>query len=201
MTTAITPHRILRSMQRRSAMMAVLLMCGLLATGCAKTAELTAVPAYDPTIYRLGTDDQIRVVVFGEDQLSNEFHIDEAGTIAIPLLGSMKAAGLTTHQLTVAITEALKDKGLLKDPSVAIEVTAYRQISILGEVIKPGQLPYQPGMTVLTAVAAAGGFTYRAVEDSAFVIRQEDGGSVTGSLQPQDFVKPGDVLKIGERLF
>ena len=82
-----------------------------------------------------------------------------------------------------------------------MEVETYRPISVLGEVAKPGQYPYQPGMTMLTAIAVAGGFTYRSVEGYAMVVRQAQPDAVTGKILPQDYVKPGDVIKVYERLF
>ena len=89
----------------------------------------------------------------------------------------------------------------MRNPSVAVEVVSYREVSVLGEVAKPGQYPYQPGMTLLTAIAAAGGFTYRAVEDYAYVVRDIDSKTVAGKITPQDYVKPGDVIKVYERWF
>jgi polysaccharide export outer membrane protein len=89
----------------------------------------------------------------------------------------------------------------MRDPSVAVQVLAYRPIFVLGEVSKPGQYPYQPGMTMLTAVAAAGGFTYRAVEDYAADIRTQDGKVTEGNVTPEAFLAPGDVIKVYMRRF
>ena len=80
-------------------------------------------------------------------------------------------------------------------------MTSYRPIFVLGEVSKPGQYPYQPGMTVVTAVAVAGGFTYRAVKDYASVVRTLDGVAVEGKAVRQGFVQPGDVITVFERRF
>jgi polysaccharide export outer membrane protein len=173
----------------------------LLVVGCSPGADLAVVPPYDPTVYRLGVDDQVRIVAYGDDKISDDFRISGNGTIAIPLVGSVVAEGQTSEALADTIAEALKSKHIMRTPSVTVEVKAYRQITILGEVVKPGQFPYQPGMTVLTAVAAAGGFTYRAVESRAYVIRQEGKTNVVGRLEPQDYVKPGDVMKVYQRTF
>ena len=108
---------------------------------------------------------------------------------------------ITYGELGEEIAEDLESKKLLRNPSVSIEVTAYRPIFVLGEVVKPGQYPYQPDMTMLTAVASAGGFTYRAIQGYAYVIRQGSTKAEEGRLQPQGYIVPGDVIKIYERTF
>ena len=172
-----------------------------LLSACAPGQNLPVLTATRADIYRLGVDDQIRVITYGEDQLSEDYRIDNSGNIAVPLLGSVHAAGLSTRQLGDEISADLESKKLLRNPSVSIEVTAYRPIFVLGEVVKPGQYPYQPNMTMLTAVASAGGFTYRAIQGYAYVIRQGTDRAEEGRLQPQGYVVPGDVIKIYERTF
>ena len=173
----------------------------LMVLGCSPGADLAKAPAYNPTVYRLGVDDQVRIVAYGDDQISKDYRISGNGTISIPLIGNVAAEGETSEALADIIAAALKSKQIMRNPSVTVQVTAYRPITVLGEVVKPGQFPYQPGMTMLTAVAAAGGFTYRAVESRAYVIRQEGESNVVGRLEPQDYVKPGDVMKIYQRVF
>ncbi|NHN83597.1 polysaccharide export protein [Acetobacter musti] len=168
---------------------------------CADGSGLRPVPHYDPGQYTLGVDDQIRVITYGQDQLSSDFRIDSNGKVAFPLTDGLQAAGLTTGQFADEVRGALEKSRMLRDPKVSVEITAYRMIAVLGEVARPGQYPYQPGMTMLTAVAAAGGFTYRSLESRAYVVRQEGDHTVVGKLKPQDYVKPGDVLKIYERHF
>jgi polysaccharide export outer membrane protein len=90
---------------------------------------------------------------------------------------------------------------LIRDPSVSVEVSAYRPIFVLGEVNKPGEYPYQPGMTVVSAVAVAGGFTYRAVEDRASIVRSSEGKAVEWRAERQTYVRPGDVITIYERRY
>ena len=172
-----------------------------LLAGCAPGADLMTLPSYNPSDYRLGLDDQIRVITYGETQLSANFRVNDHGKVAIPLLGDLQAADLTTTQFAAEMIAVLQERKLLLHPSVSVEIAAYRPIAILGEVAKPGQYPYQPAMTMLTAVAAAGGFTYRAVETYAYVVRQDGEHSVVGRLLPQSYVKPGDVIKIYERHF
>ena len=191
------PFRIPAAMRR------LLLGIGLCAAvaGCSPGRNLPPVPEYQATGYRLGGGDQVRIITFGEDQLTGEFRVDDQGRIAVPLLGSVRAAGLTPQQLEAELAQKLKAGKLLRDPRLSVEVLAYRLVFVLGEVAKPGQYPYQPGMSVLTAVAVAGGFTYRGVQDYAEVIRTADGKSMDGIAQPSSFVAPGDVVRVFERRF
>jgi polysaccharide biosynthesis/export protein len=171
--------------------------------GCEPGSGLPPLPEYHVQAYRLGGGDQVRIITFGEDQLTGQFRINDQGDIALPLLGGVHAAGYTTTQFGDRIARELRDHQLLKDPSVSVEVQAYRPVFVLGEVAKPGEYPFQPGMTVLTAVAIAGGFTYRAVQGYASVTRttEQQGKAQEGKASPQDFVAPGDVIKVFERRF
>ena len=169
--------------------------------GCAPGGNLAPLPDYKAESYRLGAGDQVRVIVYGEDQLTGEFRVDDQGRIAMPLLGGVRAAGLSPQGLDQVISQELRRRNLLRDPSVSVEVLAYRPVFILGEVAKPGQYPFQPGMTVLTAVAVAGGYTYRAVQDYASVLRTGGGQAVEGRALPRAFVAPGDVITVYERRF
>jgi len=162
---------------------------------------LPPLPDTPPGPYLLGVDDQVRIISFGEDQLSGPFRVNDRGEIAMPLIGSVPALGLTTTELEAKIKQRLLKDKLLLDPSVSVEVLGYRPIFILGEVSKPGQYPYQPGMTVLTAVAVAGGFTYRARSQEASILRKIDGHPVEGRVTRETEVRPGDVVNIPERFF
>jgi polysaccharide export outer membrane protein len=173
----------------------------LIVASCAPGGDLPPLPPVSDTAYRLGPGDQVRIITFGEDQLTGEFSVSDSGNIALPLLGTVKASGLTSQQLADLITSELKRRQLFRDPSVAVEVAQYRPIFVLGEVNKPGQYPYQPRMTVLTAVAVAGGFTYRAVKDKASVLRDNGGQPVEGLATGASLLQPGDVLTIFERNF
>jgi polysaccharide export outer membrane protein len=141
------------------------------------------------------------LITFGEDSLTGEFRVSDSGTIALPLIGIVRASGLTPDALATRVSEALLHANLLRSPSVSAEVVTYRPIFILGEVSKPGQYPYQPGMTVVTAAAVAGGFTYRAVQSYASVVRTQDTGAVEGTASRQTLIQPGDVITVFERRF
>src|SRR5262249_18821055 len=124
----------------------------------------------DPT-YTLGTGDKVRVIVFGEADLGGEFVVADTGFVSIPLLGQIAANGRTVRQLEDDIAAKLAAK-YLKDPRVSIEVLHYRPFYIIGEVNKPGEYPYVANMSVLKAVALAGGYTYRANESSVYIRRK-----------------------------
>ena len=156
---------------------------------------------YTPGAYKLGSGDQIRIITFGNEQLTGQFRVDDQGKVAMPLLGNVQASGLTPSEFADRLDADLKEQKFLKEPSVSVEVLAYRPIFVLGEVAKPGQYAYQPGMTVLTAVAVAGGYTYRAFQDYASDIRTSNGHAEEGRVTPRSFLAPGDVVKIYERHF
>jgi polysaccharide export outer membrane protein len=150
--------------------------------------------------YTLAPTDRIRLKVYGEADISGEYEIDSSGYASIPLAGRIRAGGLTTGQLERSITAALS-KGIVRDPRVNIEIALYRPYYILGEVKKSGEYPYRIGMTILDAVASAGGFSYRANENKVFLRRS--GGS-TEEVYPLDApvrVFPGDNIRIPERYF
>ena len=168
---------------------------------CAPGSDIPLLSPAHPEFYQLGVDDEIRVITYGEEQLSHDYRVGDDGNIAVPLLGPVRAAGLTTGQLGTAIATELRERKLLREPSVSVQVTIYRPIFVLGEVAKPGQYPFQPGMTMLTAATVAGGFTYRAVQAYAFVVRLDNHKTIQGRLLPGDFLKPGDVIKFYERVF
>jgi polysaccharide export outer membrane protein len=168
--------------------------------GCAPGRNLPQLPPGSDQ-YRLGPGDAVRLITYGEDGLTGQFLVSDAGNIALPLLGDVSAAGLTPAELGQSVADKLKAAKLLRDPSVAAEVTAYRPIFVLGEVNKPGQYPYQPGMTMVTAAAVAGGFTYRAIEGYASVVRTVDGQAVEAKAKRQTYLQPGDVVTVFERRF
>jgi polysaccharide biosynthesis/export protein len=173
----------------------------LLLSACAPGRNLPPLPEQKSDIYRLGPGDVVRLITFGDQQLTAEFKVSDSGNIAVPLLGNVHAAGLSAEQLKAKVESEMVAKKLYRDPSVAVEIISYRPIFVLGEVTRPGQYPYQPGMTVLTAVAVAGGFTYRAVDDSFSVVRRINGEPVEGLVSRQSLMEPGDVLSVFERHF
>jgi polysaccharide export outer membrane protein len=177
------------------------LLLSLVVTACAPGRGLPDLPLAAPGAYRLGSGDVVRLITVGDDQLTGEFRVGDSGGIALPMVGAVRASGRTPDGLAAEISQALVKANLYTAPSVSVEVTTYRPIFVLGEVSKPGQYPYQPGMTVVTAAAVAGGFTYRAIDGYASVVRTRDGIAIEGKAARQDFIQPGDVITIFERRF
>jgi len=150
--------------------------------------------------YTLDSGDKLRVTVFGQPDLSGEFAVDGSGMIAIPLIPPVKAGGLTTTELQASIADALS-RTLLRNPNVSVQVTEFRPFFILGEVSKAGQYPFVNGMTVQSAVAIAGGFSYRAYQDSVHVTRNVSGRLVEMDVPANAPVLPGDTILVEERYF
>jgi len=150
--------------------------------------------------YQLASGDRLRVIVFGQDNLSNVYAVDGSGRISMPLIGAVEVQGRTTQQLERAIEAKLRG-GYLREPKVSVEVDAYRPFFVLGEVTNSGQFPFVNGMTVQTAVAIAGGFTPRGQRNYAEVTRLMDGQLVTGTVPVTYPVRPGDTIVIKERWF
>jgi polysaccharide export outer membrane protein len=148
--------------------------------------------------YRLGSGDKILVTVFGHQNMSGKFSIAGNGSVSLPFVGSVKAGGLTVRELQTAIINLLKPD-YLKNPRVSVEVLNFRPFDIIGEVKKPGSYPYRSGMTIINAVAMAGGFTYRAKENG-FRIKRATSGT-TEKAQRSTVVLPGDVIEVLERWF
>jgi polysaccharide export outer membrane protein len=150
--------------------------------------------------YRLGAADKIRVLVYNEPNLSGEFIVSSDGSLSLPLIGDVVAAGRTTDQIRQEIEQRLA-AGYLRAPQVSIDVLEYRPFFILGEVNKPGDYPYTADLTVMKAVATANGFTYRADQKHVWLKHagetKEEKYTITSDLPLQ----PGDTIRIGERYF
>jgi polysaccharide export outer membrane protein len=167
--------------------------------GCASRSETCSAPGAkgtDVAGYELGPGDRVRVNVFRETDLSGEFLLDGDGRLALPLVGTIEAGGLTTRGLEQAIAARLQG-GFLVEPRVSAQVLTYRPFFILGEVRKPGEYEYKNGITVINAVALAGGHTYRAKTSVATIER----GTCTMDAEVDTPVLPGDIIRIPERFF
>jgi polysaccharide export outer membrane protein len=155
--------------------------------------------AYDAA-YRLDAGDKLRVVVYGQEGLTNTYAIDAGGSITMPLIGAVPARGRTPAGLASEITGRLRN-GYIRDPSVAVEIESYRPFFILGEVAAPGQYPYVPNMSVESAVAIAGGFSPRARRDMVTLTHTDGGGSSRVVVPLGTPLNPGDTVLVGERWF
>src|SRR5579871_856444 len=150
--------------------------------------------------YTLDAGDKLRVVVYGQDGLTNSYSVDAGGNITMPLIGAVVARGRTPAEVAQAIAARLRE-GYIREPYVAAEVEQYRPFFILGEVAAPGQYPYVPNMTAESAVAIAGGYTPRAKKSQFKLTRRNEAGAVTAVVPPNISLQPGDTVVIGERWF
>lgn len=168
----------------------------------AAIAEATVAPAAatSETEYVLGTSDKLKIIVYGETDLTGEFEVDSSGAVDFPLVGRVQATGLTPQKFAAALTAALK-AGYLRDPKVSVQVLSYRPFFIMGEVVKPGEYPYRNGMNVVSAVATAGGYTYRADSGSIYLKRANEPQERKVPASPDIKVLPGDIVRIPERYF
>ncbi len=153
-----------------------------------------------PDDYKLGAGDQLRVIVYGEDDLGGTFSVDGNGFVSFPLIGPMKVAGLETGDVEKEMTVRFAD-GFLVDPRVNVQVLQYRPFYVMGEVNKPGSYPYTNGMTVLNAVTDAGGYTQKAVESGVYVRRNGDAKEVWMAADPSTKIYPGDVVRVDSSPF
>ncbi len=164
--------------------------------------QLARLESLQPAIpqYVLGAGDHVRVTVYGEDDLSGEYAVDGNGDIALPLIGDVKAAGLSAPALQMAIENAY-GSGYLNSPRVAVEVVTYRPFTIIGQVTRPGQYAYVNGMTVVNAVAMAGGYTPQASESFVYIRHEGDTKDVRVAADQAEFVRPGDVVRVESTIF
>jgi polysaccharide export outer membrane protein len=142
----------------------------------------------------------MRVLVYGQENLSNIYTIDGAGQISMPLVGGVPASGLTTAELEQEVKRRLQN-GFIREPNVSIEVEQYRPFFVLGEVNQSGQYPYVNGLTAQTAVAIAGGYTPRADRGEVEITRQVAGKLVTAHVPAAYPLRPGDTILVKERWF
>jgi len=150
--------------------------------------------------YRLDAGDKLRVVVYGQEGLTNTYTIDASGSITMPLIGQVGARGRSPASLASEITAKLRN-GYIREPSVAVEIESYRPFFILGEVQAPGQYPYVPNMTVESAIAIAGGFSPRARRDTVTLTHTDASGVARYVVPLGTAMGPGDTVQVGERWF
>jgi polysaccharide biosynthesis/export protein len=204
---------------RASRLLLVMIALALAASGCmrkpaprpivadpALAAPIAMAPPIEPImaepepVYTLDAGDKLRVVVYGQEGLTNTYAIDASGSITMPLIGSVPARGRTAAGLAAEITAKLRN-GYIREPSVAVEIEAYRPFFILGEVQAPGQYPYVPNMTVESAIAIAGGFSPRARRDIVTLTHTDPSGVARYEVPLGTSLKPGDTIQVGERWF
>jgi polysaccharide export outer membrane protein len=186
----------------KTLILAIAMTTSMFLSGCAVPGsyrpELYASSTFEH--YTLGAGDRLRVIVFGQDALSNTYAVDGAGRIAMPLIGSVPVQGFTVPEVEREITTRLRN-GFVREPRVSVEVEAFRPFFVLGEVTNAGQYPFVEAMTARTAVAIAGGFGPRGYQGAVDLTRLIDGVPVTGRVPLDTAVRPGDTITVRERIF
>jgi polysaccharide export outer membrane protein len=153
------------------------------------------------TAGRLQVGDKIKIVVVGEEKISGDYEIDPEGSISVPVAGTMRVAGLTKSELERQLAQKLRSAQYLRDAMVTVDIAAFRPFYVLGEVEKPGEYPYHAGLGVVSAVAVAGGYTYRANKSYVLVQRAGEHEFTEYSLPLNVQIYPGDVINVPERYF
>lgn len=171
------------------------------AAGAPAPAMDTSAATFSMENYILGPNDKVKISVYGEAGLTGEYVISSDGRISLPLVGNVNASNKTVKQFQDELVAAYRDGGYLKDPKITAEVVSARPFFILGEVKIPGQYPCLNGMTVMNAVATAGGFTYRAQNDTVFIRHPGEATEHKEKLSDTTPVFPGDTIRIDERWF
>jgi polysaccharide export outer membrane protein len=153
-----------------------------------------------PPTYQVGAGDRLKISVYNAEKLSGEYPVSGDGKIAFPMLGRVTVGGMTLDQVTAELGRQLGD-GYLLNPSVTVDIAAYRAVYILGEVAKPGQYPYTEGMTIYQLAAQAGGFTYRANRKKISLRHDNEQNDRKVAITNGTAVAPGDTVVIHQRFF
>jgi protein involved in polysaccharide export with SLBB domain len=186
----------------------LLLVCCQLLAGCgagsnlgpATEAEQNAIVETSKGSPRLQAGEKIRVTVYGEASLSGDYQIDPSGYLSLPLAGTVKAAGLTQAELEQELAKKFRSE-YLRSPRVTVSITEFRPFYILGEIEKPGSYPYTSGLNVLSAIAIAGGTTYRGSRSTVLIQHPGESGMREYPLASSVPVLPGDIIRIPQRYF
>lgn len=150
---------------------------------------------------RLQPGDKTKIAVYGEDKLTGDFDVDASGNIVMPLVGSVHVTGMTKQELEMTLKSRLRGGQILLAPQVSVDVASKRPFYVLGEVEKPGEYPLRSGLDVFSAVAVAGGFTYRASKSKIQVRRAGEKTFTEYTLSPDIPIYAGDLINVPERYF
>jgi polysaccharide export outer membrane protein len=193
-------------MARLLAQSFLLILC-LFVAGCgssgldpATDAQQRALADMAAASPRLQAGEKIRVTVYGENSLSGDYQIDPSGFVSLPLAGTVKAAGLTQAQLEGELAKKFRTQ-YLTNPKVTVSISEFRPFYILGEIDKPGAYPYSSGLNILSAIAIAGGTTYRASKSTVLIQHVGEEGLREYPLASSIPVLPGDIIRIPQRYF
>jgi protein involved in polysaccharide export with SLBB domain len=194
------------------------ILCFILASGagCSLLRPSSSAAPLDEDVFvtfdeRLGVDDVFDIRVVGETELSGSYRVGADGTIDVPYVGRITVLGMRPNELQEEVTRRLRD-GYLRSPQVSVLVKEWnsRKLVVLGKVVKPGPIPFFPKMTIVDAIAAAGGFADTAAKNSVRVRRELRGkvetrnypvADISEGRSPNVVMLPGDVIVVEERIF
>ena len=192
-------------MMQRSKELGLTMTClaafALLGAWSSPLGSLPPVSAASVSEYRLQPGDELLVTIQDVAQADRSYIIDSGGTISLPLLQEVKVAGLSVREVENRIAEGFRARELLKNPIISVQPGALRPFYVIGEVNSPGEINYRQGMTVLSAISAAGGYTYRAQEGQVEVVRTVNGQEVRSKASEDTLIQPGDRIRVYERWF
>jgi protein involved in polysaccharide export with SLBB domain len=188
-----------RAIVRSAALVVALLISGCTANSLSE-AEQQSLAAAATAAPKLQAGDRIRVTVYGEDKLSGDYQIDQSGQISLPLAGTVEAVGLTQNELEQALSKKFRSE-YLRNPKVTVTIATLQPFYMMGEVEKPGEYQYRSGLNVLTALAIAGGPTYRASRNSVQIQRRGETSMRNYPISSSVPILPGDVIRVPERYF
>jgi polysaccharide export outer membrane protein len=169
--------------------------------GCSPMASMQPLPPSASGPIALGPGDELRINAYGLDSFSSNYVVSDRGTISLPLIGELAAAGHTADEVERAIATSLAEKRILVNPVVNVQVNQYRPFFVVGEVKNPGEYPFRPGTSVLNAISMAGGYTFRARTSKVAITRRLGERSVTATASETAFIQPGDTIRVYESWF
>jgi len=184
------------------------LLAGVILTGCgtpndlgpATPEEIAALSRMANATPRFQGGEKIRITVFNEPTLSGDYDIDPSGDISLPLAGTIRAVGLTQPQFEQALARRFRSE-YLKNPKVTVTILQFRPIYVVGEVERQGELPFRSGLNALTAIALAGGSTYRANREYVLIQHFGEIGMREYPQSSATLILPGDLVRVPERYF
>ncbi|MBX7492769.1 polysaccharide export protein [Qipengyuania sp. 1NDW9] len=188
-------------MLRKTGLLILALLGSLSLASCGGAGSLASIPAPPGGEYRVNTGDSLQIAVQDLDAADGEYTVDDSGTISLPMIKEIEVRGLTFREIGTKIEDQYRSSGILNAPVVNVQPAALRPYYVLGEVNRPGEFEYRQGMTVLAAISAAGGYTYRADTKAVEVTRTIEGREVVGRADETTVVQPGDRIRVFERWF
>jgi len=145
--------------------------------------------------------EKLKITVYGEEALTGDYDINPSGYVSMPLIGAVRAAGRSQSEFARDVAGRYRGGGFLQDPHVTVVVAQFKPFYVLGEVTTPGEYPFRSSLNVHSAVAMAGGFTYRASRSDVLIRHVGDDVWKEYSLTEPVPIAPGDLIRVPERYF